>query len=297
MKTNKDVIRRQCRGFWSVAALVMLITGLGLGFDRPVFAQGGGVSVSPQRIVFEGRDRTAEVALINKSAKPVKYRIFFKNMRMKEIGGYEVITEPGPGDQFADKLIRYSPREITVPANSAQTVRLMLRKPRNLKEGEYRSHLAFQALPPPDAGSDIEKEALGEGQLSVRFIAMVSVSIPVIVRHGDNLSAQVAIGKMTLEPSESEEAPPQLAVQLTRQGNRSEFGDLTVTYQPASGEKVEVGLARGISIYVPNSSRTMKVPLKLPDGVQLKGGTLHTVYSARQDKGGGTLAKAELAVP
>ena len=116
------------------------------GSWKPAYGQFG---ITPHRLVFEGRTRRAEAIVMNNSPNPVTYRIFFKNMRMNEDGKLEEIKEAGPGDRFANKYIRYSPRQITIPASSSQTVRLSVRKPRDLEPGEYLSRLVFAALPPP----------------------------------------------------------------------------------------------------------------------------------------------------
>ena len=38
-------------------------------------------------------------------------------------------------------MIRYAPRRVTVPPGGSQQIRILLRRPRDLEPGEYRSHL------------------------------------------------------------------------------------------------------------------------------------------------------------
>ena len=264
---------------------------------QPAHAQvGGGVSVSPQRIVFEGRTRSSQVTLINNSTKPVTYRISFKNMQMKEDGTFVQIDKPQAGGRFADKLIRYSPREVTVPGKGTQTVRLMVRKPRDLEEGEYRSHMLFKALPPPDAGADIETLTVKKGEIKISIIPILSISIPIIVRHG-KLSATVGLADLKIVPPSKPENPSRLGLKVTREGTSSAYGDISVQFQPGSGDEVEVGLVRGVAVYVPNKGRTLQVLLNPPQGVVLKGGTLRVTFRDRPESGGAVLAKAELSVP
>ena len=56
------------------------------------------------------------------------------------------MTEAAPGEHFADGMLSWSPRQITLQPGTAQVVRLMVRKPEGLAEGEYRSHLDFMDL-------------------------------------------------------------------------------------------------------------------------------------------------------
>ena len=104
---------------------------------------------------------------------------------MTENGSLEEADEAKPGEQFADKLIRYSPRQITLEPGRTQTVRLLVRKPRDLAPGEYRSHLLFQSVPPADFGTSVEAEGVEEGTISVQMIPTFAISIPIIIRHGD----------------------------------------------------------------------------------------------------------------
>ncbi|NIQ00846.1 MAG: molecular chaperone [Nitrospinaceae bacterium] len=279
-----------------VIALVALFCFLIQGTREMVQAQGGGVSISPKRIIFKGRTRNAEVSLINSSDKPATYRIFFKNMAMTPEGTFEVLEDPEAEGPFADRMIRYSPREITVPANRTQSVRLAVRKPRDLPDGEYRSHLVFQTVPAPDAGTDLETLDLNQGELQVKFIPILSISIPIFVLHGD-LEAEVKLSDLSLKNPGSEDNLRHLTMKLNRTGNRSVYGDFEVTYHPDQGEPLNIGIARGVAVYTPLDYRKVDIPLQLPDGVELNGGRLHVTYLERPEAGGEVLAEADLNLP
>ncbi len=256
----------------------------------------GGLSVTPTRIVFEGRHRSAEVNLVNTTSTPATYRISFKNMRMLENGSYEDIDEPGAYELFADEMIRYSPRQVTLEPDVAQTIRLLLRKPGDLSPGEYRSHLMFQALPPETAGEDIEQLDLEEGEIRVQITTIFAITIPVIIRHG-KLSATVTVSDLALIPSEKPDEPPALFLRLNRIGDRSVSGEVRVTFvSDKGGDELEVGLIRGLAVLAPYPTRTVKLTLRAPEGVVLEGGRLHVIYRARPEEGGAVLAEAELSL-
>ena len=145
----------RCGGF----ALFLLIAAV-LPWVAPSDARGQGAGdlvVAPTRIVFEGRTRTAQLSLLNKGSAAATYRISLINMRMTEDGGFKEIDEPAPGEQFADRLIRYAPRQVVLAPGDSQAVRLLLRKPRGLEPGEYRSHLLFRAIPLQNIGKSVEE--------------------------------------------------------------------------------------------------------------------------------------------
>ena len=117
----------------------------------------------PTRIVFEQNQRAAQIELINNGTKPASYRIALVNRRMTDAGQFEPADTPAPGERFADGMLRYSPRQITLQPGTAQTVRVMLRKPAELAEGEYRSHLLFDKLPDAEGENSIEQRGQDSG--------------------------------------------------------------------------------------------------------------------------------------
>ena len=257
----------------------------------------GGLTVTPTRIVFEGRDRSAEVILVNTTSIPMTYRISFKNMRMLENGSYEDIDTPRNGELFADKMIRYSPRQVNLEPGVSQTVRLLLRKPANLADGEYRSHLLFQGIPTETAGQDIENLDLKEGELQIRIRTAFAVTIPVIARQGE-LSATAEITDLSLTTPKDPDEPAILFFRINRSGNRTVSGDLEVTFKSnQGGDEYVVNQVRGIAVLCPSPARIVRLSLGPPEGVVLQNGILHLVYRSRPEEGGKILAEADIQVP
>jgi P pilus assembly chaperone PapD len=280
----------------SLAALIV-VAGLLGALRAPAAHAGSGpgdLLIAPTRVVFEGRVRTAEITLVNTGSSTAMYRIGFAHLRMNEEGGIQEIETSGaePGERFADELIRYSPRQVTLEPGVAQTVRMQLRKPEDLAPGEYRSHLLFRAV--PTAAPD-PKAAGDATAFSVQLTALYGVSIPVIVRHGDT-AATATLSDLELVPPGGAEAAPVLRFRIGRSGNQSIYGDLTVTFAPAGGKARVVGLANGVAVYTPNPVRRAAIPLRVPPGTVLKNGRLHLAYT-RQGKGNETIAEADRLVP
>lgn len=241
----------------------------------------------PQRIVFEEQDRAATLSLVNSGTETETYRISWKQLRQLPDGQYTEIQTPGPGEHFADDMIRYSPRQITLQPGEQQTVRLMLRKPDNLPAGEYRSHLAFTAEPrqieaPSAAGN-------GKGKnLGVQLAFVYGVSIPVIVRQGQ-LSASATLG-MTLKPSSS---GYDVAAMIGRSGTESLYGDLVVNYLPPAGKPVQLQEIDGVSVLLPNNQRSTTIGVTLSPDQRRPGGQLQLIYRAPTEAGGGVLAQTQ----
>ncbi|VXC56092.1 Pili and flagellar-assembly chaperone, PapD N-terminal domain [Massilia sp. 9I] len=248
----------------------------------------------PTRIVFDKNQRAAQVELINSGSKPASYRISLVNRRMTDAGQFEPADTALEGERFADSMLRYSPRQVTLQPGTAQTVRIMLRKPADLAEGEYRSHLLFDKLPDTDASTSIESRGAEGGQIGVQLNALVGASMPIIVRHG-NVGATVSLAGLALQKDAAKR--PVLALRFEREGTSSVYGDVSVTYTARDGKPVSLAQAGGIAVYTPNRVRQAALPLELPKGMQLSGGTIEVVYRDRPEAGGKLLAQASLNLP
>jgi P pilus assembly chaperone PapD len=248
----------------------------------------------PTRLVFEKNQRAAQVDLINNGTESATYRIGLVNRRMTENGDFVAITEPGAGEQFADGMLVFSPRQITLAPGTTQTVRVMVRRPASLAPGEYRSHLHFEKLPEPGAAGSVEAQNQGQQQIGIMLNVLVGASIPVIVREGET-NAAVALSHLALQAGA--DGRPTLAMQMERSGTRSVYGDLAVTFTPSGGAEVEVARVGGLAVYTPNAMRRANLVLSPPKGSALARGTLHVTYRERPDAGGKLLAEASLALP
>lgn len=247
------------------------------------FAQA--VSLDPKRIVFQDRDRSAEIHLMNSSDKEVTYRVLFQEMEMNEKGSIRKLDDDQIAEGFkaASKMIRYSPRQVTIPAYSSQIVMFMARKPKDLADGEYRSHALFQAVP-DDAGQSLDDIVLKEDEVGVKITPIFGIAIPVIIRHGQ-LSATASISGLELKSIEDKQV---LSMTLNRDGNRSLYGHMEAIYTPADGgEKISVGRIKGISVYDGINQRKVSITLNPPEDVTLeKGGTIKLKFEEDRDMGG-----------
>ncbi len=255
----------------------------------------GDLGVSPTRLVFEGRTRTAQVTLLNKGSYAATYRISVINMRMTETGKFETIETPDTGQNVADRYIRYAPRQITLEPGAAQTVRIMVRNPKDLPFGEYRSHLYFRGVPPAESGRSVELADSGDG-IQINLTVVPGVTIPVIVRHGE-LTARATLSELSI-PDGDDPQRAELSFRISRQGNRSLFGDVTIAFFPAGGNKEQiVARANKLAVYTPNPSRLLVLPLRLPDGASMSSGRLHVLYRTRLEEGGAVIAEAQMELP
>ncbi len=289
--------RTHLNGFISRLFGVFILTTLlvPVGANHSAFAQGAGnLIVAPTRVVLEGRTRTAQLTLSNTGSTSATYRISIVNLRMNDDGSVTRITEPDDGQYFAEKLFRYSPRQITLAPGKAQAVRILLRKPKDLKEGEYRSHIFFRGVP-QEGGQSVNTVDAGDG-VQIRLIPIYGITLPIIVRHG-RTDLSVGLSELKINPPTEEVKLPTLSFRVARDGSQSAFGDFTATYVSGSGEKTVIGEIQRLAVYTPNKSRVVTAALRVPDGLQLSGGQINLTFRATEDEGGKLLAETDIKVP
>jgi P pilus assembly chaperone PapD len=232
--------------------------------------------VYPIRVVMTDRQRTAQVDIVNTSQVQATYKISMVRKRMTETGQFEDVATPEPGEKFADDVVRYSPRQVTLVPGAGQTIRIMFKAPPNLAEGEYRSHLLFAK--PPAAISELPaKEQLEPNTIAMNLTANIGISIPVIARHG-NLEANAAIDPASVKISETGQKKQLVGFTLARTGTRSIYGDVVIF---RGKEKVAEG--NGFAVYTPNSQRRVGVPL-LETCFLSPGDTIRIVFTERDEK-------------
>jgi P pilus assembly chaperone PapD len=241
---------------------LLLATSLGCALlSSPARAEGvGDLLVSPTRVVFEGPTRNAEVALVNRGTKPALYRIVFEQRRVTEDGRMFDLPKLPDGEIGADQLVRYTPHQVVIKPGETQLVRIQLRKPSTLVEGEYRSHLTFRAVPEKTTGPSGNDDTANS--VGVFLIPIYGVSIPVLVRHGQ-LSAQASFSDAAFTAATAD-APPILSLTLNRAGAASLYGDLIVRLRPRVGQDVIVGRFSSLSVYTAISRRLLRAALELP---------------------------------
>lgn len=245
----------------------------------------GDLTVSPTRVIFEGRDRSESITLVNRSSQTKTYRIEFSQMSMNETGGFTEITEPEEGQYFASDFIRYSPRQVEIKPGESQTIRLIVKKPSGLPEEEYRSHLVMYALPENSEESQAIESLQNKDDsedVSIQLSAIYRVAIPVILRQGD-LAVDFSIGDVVLKKADEKQ---KLTFTMHRNGKRSKYANLDVIYKPKNDPTREmvVGQVSEYAVYVPNKKRTTSVDLRLPEGINQLSGELELRYYSGEGK-------------
>lgn len=250
----------------------------------------GDLLITPRRVVFDANRRVAELNLANTGRDSATYNVSFVQYRMTEDGSFEEITEPDPGQFFADKNLRFFPRTVTLAPGEAQTVRMQVINRDRLEAGEYRSHVYFRAVP-KEGALGMDEETADSTTLSIRLIPIFGITIPVILRVGES-NTQVNISDMSL--TKQDDTVNVLSFVFNREGNMSTYGDLRVTHISPSGVSTPVGAVNGVAVYTPNSKRRFSMILQNNKEVDLHTGSLLLEYLSQTDRSPQKLAESSL---
>ncbi|MCF6438112.1 fimbria/pilus periplasmic chaperone [Pseudoalteromonas luteoviolacea] len=239
-----------------------------------VFSQvvNASLMISPTRVVFDERQRTAKVFLINNGSEAKTYRLGWKEKRALAKGGYQDLAPEQAGPWKLSELMRMTPRQVYLAPGERQVVKLALRRKQGMRDGEYRSHLLFQALPTENPDQSV---AIG---ISLNMI--LSYSIPVMYRKGVDVP-QVTVS--SAQYTSNIHGKPVIAVKLKRSGAASALGKLTAHWQP-NGKKewTKVAIANNYAIYPEVDEAS--VELNILQGQAIRGsGQLKLMYTGQEE--------------
>lgn len=248
----------------------------------------GDLLVAPTRVVLDG-PRGTEVFLNNVGQQPATYRISMELRRMLPSGQLEEVAPDKANAKEAATLamITYAPRRVTLAPNQPQAIRIGVRPPADLPDGEYRAHILFRAI--PDAAPPSVAGASSKG-VSIALTPIYGVTIPIIIRKGDlRAAAAITDARIVRDLKEG----PQLSFTLSRSGERSVYGRIRVTRAGIAKPLFE---ARGIAVYAELASRTVALPVTPEVAAQLSGPAKIEYLDDNDSGGGGTIAEAQVVI-
>ena len=292
--TSKGCAHKPCRAV-RVFAMALAVSA-GVLFFLASSHEAEALKITLKRIVFEGPDRTAVLTIINNANEEQVYRLGWRDMRMTEDRSLEPVKEGEtiPGTSSAQDMIRYAPRRIVMAPGAVQQVRLMLRKPKDLAEGEYRSHFWIQPEAQSAKFAPLKESEKNPDTPTVQIKMLTGMTLPVFVRHG-NLNATASITDAQLQ---KEGDKLKVSFVLHRDGNRSLYGDVDFVCT-GGGKETIFRQIHGIAVYTEVSKRHLEFDGPIPEGGAAVCSTMKITYRAdKEDRlfKGASLAEAAVAM-
>ncbi len=237
------------------------------------------IMIMPIRIVFSSRDRMQDITVFNSSRTAAgTYRLSWVYAQQTEDGGYKQLDHPLNPELDPTTAILFSPRQVSLPPGGKQRVRLSLRRPPELPDGEYRMHLELKNTARQSAA------AMQKGGASIGVGMSVGLAVPVIVRQGA-YDGTASIGPPTFAPGSADgKTPPKIEFAINRGGKFSTLGNVRVYWKsPAGGEEKLIARQNAVNIFAEVPRRMMRIPLKID---RVVGGTVRIIFEGDgPDKG------------
>lgn len=226
------------------------------------------LSITPTLVTIEGRDRYADVHLVNPTDQTSTYEIRWRFFKMEERTGNYVAKETSVTDWDLAKHLVFTPRRVTIEPRSAQKVRLGLRLAGEPPApGDYRAHLEFMKIPDPEPINQMNGQKQEKAEAAVGVKVNVGFSIPIIYRVGES-KVSAKIGQVTIKPENNK---IEAQVEIIRSDSPYGIaGDLTLLH---NGEVV--GQVKNANIFPEIQTRVFNVPLMTNS---ITGGNLEVIY-------------------
>ncbi|MFT7005710.1 MAG: hypothetical protein ACJAXJ_000209 [Colwellia sp.] len=181
--------------------------------------------------------------IFNQGNSTAECKLSFIDYNITANGDFQIIKK---GDSSpinsAVKKLRLSPKQVNITAKSSQKVKVIVRGIRNFPDGELHSYLSINCS---EANLTLKKGI----NLSPNFI----YNIPITIRKGE-LTATAEIKNLKVENHNNSYS---LTFNMLREGNRSLYGDFTVTDE--TGDKI--GEVTGFSHYLQAKSIPVSITL------------------------------------
>jgi len=215
-------------------ALLLLLAPLG-------YAQNLGLSVAPIQMIFAPRQTIQTFTVSNRSANTTLHRLNLSDEVMQENGS--LATQAEGFEYSAKKMIRFSPNEITLGPGESQIVRVMIRRPADLKDGDYHTHVMFE-----EQLTETDKREGGldaEGQFKTNLKTLLTLGIPVIVQHGKIERNLEMVGLVGFAQKLEDGNYSPFEIHFKRQGNATGVGYITL--KDPNGQNIMA--PRSVSVY------------------------------------------------
>lgn len=291
--SKQNGTKMMTRKFYTHLSFALVAAGLIIGLGAQ---HADALKLTMRRVIFEQAKRNDTLTIINDTAEEMVYRLEWRTMRMDEGDALEPVPagQTIPGLNGVESMVVFAPKRMTLAPGASQQIRLMVRKPKDLADGEYRSHLWVR---PEESAVKFDTPAdVATNAPTVQIKMLAGITVPVFVRQGQLTStASITDAKLTRSGSDQFN----VALTINREGNRSLYGDFNFVCLSGGGEKT-IHQVRGIAVYTEIARRTLDFTMPVPaEGAESCSSMRVTYLSDPQDPvlKGAKMAEVVLALP
>jgi P pilus assembly chaperone PapD len=221
-------------------------------FNSNTVEAAANIHFSKYRFVFDDNHRKDSLMLTNIGLNASTCSLSTVNFIMTEKGPIKLAESTDEVNNSASKLLRFSPRRISIGPNNNQTVRITSRRKPDIIDGEYLSHLKIDCI---EETNPNEKQT-EQITIKPKFIYY----IPLQIRAG-KLNATTGFENIKIKSLQDRSV---ISFDQVRNGSRSVVGDIKII-EKDSGEVL--GNIKNTVVYMPFKEKQHSVALsKQPKG-------------------------------
>lgn len=243
--------------------------------------------IYPTRVDFQGNDRVKEITLTNTSQQTNTYRLEWDEKRALPAGGYVDLTEEEAKHfPVSSTMLRFTPRQVTLAPGERQTVKLAIRRPKGLADGEYRSHLKFSALPPA------QNQAAQDSAI-MQINMVMSFAVPIVIQQGNtDIHIKLSDAKISYQPAKNTGT---VTLKIDRQGMHSIIGNMTAYWTPQGGHERVIARLGEYNLWADNGQTTVNM-FWVGNEFPITDGELKIVYKGAKSFSGKTFMEEKISI-
>ncbi len=267
--------------------IIFLISMVIYVYSSFSFAEEASLMLYPTKLEVLQKDKVVNVNVVNKGDARGLYRIEMQDAVMNDNGSLNFLGENDEKYPYSiQDFVTFSPKRMVLEPGQSQTVRIRFKKPADLSEGEYRSHLAVTLINKnvDETGRSKDKVDRYVGNsVAIEVDYMVKMSVPIFYYNSSNISSEVKIDNATYD---NKDGAKSIMVSLTREGNNTVRGDFEIYHINNEGNKKLIGERKGSPIYFPSKKVNIQFPISDSElgGIDLKKGSVYIKYYNVIDK-------------
>ncbi|OEU67710.1 MAG: hypothetical protein BA863_03360 [Desulfovibrio sp. S3730MH75] len=226
-----------------------------------------GIMLEPLRLEMKDGVNSRQITVFNQSHdSSISYTIRQVVLRMDEFGNMIAPEKITKREKLALSMVRYSPKVATIPPGKRQVVRVLIRRPPNLPEGEYLSYLSVSPVVPSQK-KDLGAADKNEEGAGIKINMYVGVSMPVLIIEG-NPASTTKLSDMKLITTKRKKRAVQFYIE--RSGKASSFVRVEV-YGTKDGKEELIARDTRVVTYVNLKKRIEEINL-VKDAQSFSGG-------------------------
>lgn len=210
--------------------------------DAAAQEQGSILYVSPSRVQIAPEEKIQTLTVSNRSAVERRYDISVIDQIMNEQG---VTQRVDTFDYSAKRMLRFVPKRFTLKPGERQIIRVMVRRPGDLTDGDYHSHMLFREIPVQNKSADDLLQGNSPNAASFEIKTLYGLAIPVVVEQGAVQSDMQMVDAQVLKNPNG----PVLAIAMQRSGNAEASRYVTADKISASGERMPLMAGQWVRMY------------------------------------------------